>query len=167
MDRAYAAGVLVVVIQQDMPPGAPAFAVNSDGWALHPEIAGRPHHHLLHKRLPGAFTDTDLGRWLGEHDVDTVTIVGYMTQHCVDSTARQAMHAGFRVEVLSDATGTLGYANEAGRVEAPQMHQAPLVALQAGIAAVGTTTDWLAALDRGDTLPLNNPISSAASAARQ
>ena len=162
MDAAHAAGLLIVVIQHDMPATAPVFAVGSDGWALHPEVAGRPRDHLVNKRLPGAFTDTGLDRLLREHDVDTVTVVGYMTQHCVDSTARQAMHAGLRVEVLSDATGTLAYANEAGRIGAREMHEAQLIALQGGIAAVATTADWLAALDSGTELPLDNPVTSAA-----
>ena len=165
MDAARAAGILVVVIQHDSPAGAPAFAVGSEGWELFGEVADRHRDVLLHKTLPSAFAGTDLERRLRDHGVDTVTVVGYMTQHCVDSTARQAMHLGFRVEILSDATGTLGYANDAGRADARQLHETQLTGLHAGIAAVGPTGDWLAAIQRGAGLTADDPISSAATAA--
>lgn len=45
--------------------------------------------------------------WLRGQVIDTVVISGYMTQMCCDTTARQALHLGFSVEFLSDATGTL------------------------------------------------------------
>lgn len=165
MDAARAAGLPVVVVQHDSPPGAPAFAVGSAGWELHDVVGGRPADHRVHKRLPGAFTGTDLELWLRERRVDTVTVVGYMTQHCVDSTARQAFHAGFAVEVLSDATGVPAYANAAGTVTAEELHRAHLVALHAGMAAVATTSAWLDTV-RTDAppLPRDNPITSTSSA---
>ena len=100
MDAARAAGALVVVVQHDSPAGSLAFAVGSHGWELHDVVASRAADHLVHKTLPGSFTGTDLEAWLRDRGVTTVTLVGYMTQHCVDTTARQAFHAGFTVEVV-------------------------------------------------------------------
>ena len=48
---------------------------------------------------------------LREQGVDTVTIAGYMTHMCCDTTARQAGHRGFTVEFLRDANTT----NSAGQ----------------------------------------------------
>ena len=75
------------------------------------------------------------------------------------SMTRQAAHAGFQVEVLGDATGTLSYGNTAGRASAQQIHTATLATLHAAIGAVGTTDEWIAALG-GDPLPAGDLIAS-------
>ena len=64
------------------------------GRALREEPAGEFHQHRPRD-------------WLRERGISTVTIAGYMTHMCCDTTARQAVHRGFNVEFLSDATGTL------------------------------------------------------------
>ena len=64
--------------------------------------------------LPGSFTGTALEQWLRERGITTVAIAGYMTHMCCDTTARQAVHRGFNVEFLSDATGTLPLSNSGG-----------------------------------------------------
>lgn len=169
MDAAQDAGIAVVVVQQDAPDGTPVFAVGSHGWQLHPVVAARPADHHVHKLLPGAFTGTDLEEWLRARGVDTVTIVGCMTHNCVAATAQQATHARFAVEVLSDATGTLGYANAAGSATAEEMQRVHLATMHARFGAVGTTDEWIAAvragatLRAGTTLRLGNLVASAAS----
>ena len=100
--------VPTIIVQHDFPqPDKPFFQKGTPGWELHPEIAARPRDLLVEKTMPGSFTDTPLESWLREHAVTTVTIAGYMTHMCCDTTARQAVHRGFTVEFLSDATGTL------------------------------------------------------------
>jgi nicotinamidase-related amidase len=116
MNGAARAGVPVIVVQHSAPPGAAAFAKGSPEWQLHPEIAKRKYDFLLEKTLPGGFTGTPLESWLRERGIDTIVIAGYMTQMCCDTTSRQAVHLGFNVEFLSDATGTLAVANAAGSV---------------------------------------------------
>ena len=97
-----------VFVQHHMPtPDALMFRKGSPEWELHPEVAGRPRDLLVEKTLPGSFTGTPLEDWLREHDIDTVTVAGYMSHMCCDTTARQAVHLGFKVEFLADATGTL------------------------------------------------------------
>src|SRR5271167_297813 len=63
-------------------------------WELHPEVAARPHDVLIHKSLPGSFTDTELETWLRERGVETVVIAGYMTQMCRRVTAHLGHIAG-------------------------------------------------------------------------
>lgn len=150
MDEAYAAGVAVVIVQHAAPqPDAPVFRKGSPEWELHPEVAKRPNHVILHKALPGSFTGTELESWLRERGIHTVTIAGYMTQMCCDTTARQAMHLGFRVEFLSDATGTLAFRNSAGEVSAEELHRAILVTQQARFSQVMTAGEWIGKLSAG------------------
>ena len=161
IDAAHEHGVPVVLVRQVAPEGSPIFAVDGPGFALHPAVADRPHDLVVDKRLPSALSGTGLDEWLRGRGVDTVTLAGYMTQNCVDATARHALHAGYRVEVLSDATGAPHYANEAGEVTAAELHTATLVALHARFAAVATTDAWADALDRGEPLPGSSVLASA------
>ena len=144
MDAARAHEVPVVAIQHAAPqPDSSVFRKGSKEWELHPEIAARPHDVLIHKSLPGSFTGTQLEGWLRERGIESVVIAGYMTQMCCDTTARQAMHAGFGVEFLSDATGTLNIKNEAGEVTGEELHRAILVTQQMRFSEVLPTRAWI------------------------
>jgi nicotinamidase-related amidase len=143
MDEATAQGIPTAVIRHHQSdPQAPFFRLNSDMWQLHPKVAERPRGILIDKQLPGSFTGTGLDDWLRHVGADTVTITGYMTHMCCDTTARQAMHRGYSVEFLSDATGTLSVENTAGKVGAEQMHESILVAQQMMISRVLSSEDW-------------------------
>jgi len=147
MDAAQARGLPVVVIQHSAPqPDSPVFAQGSPAWELCPEVASRPRAHYVEKNLPGSFTGTGLEDWLRGQGLDTVAIAGYMTQMCCDTTARQAMHLGFKVEFLSDATGTLAIANQAGQVTAEELHRAILVTQAMRFSQVMTTREWIASI---------------------
>lgn len=144
MDQAIAADVPTVVIRHHQPdPQSPVFRKDSDMWQLHPEVERRHRDALIDKALPGSFTNTSLDAFLKEHSVDTVSIAGYMTQVCCDTTARQAFHRGYTVEFLSDATGTLDVANKAGSVTAEQLHESILVAQQMFISDVIDRAEWI------------------------
>jgi len=143
VDAAHAHGVPIVIIQHTAPSeNAPMFRKGSHAWELHPDIACRPYVVLIEKSLPDSFAGTTLQDWLTTNGIDTVTVCGYMTQNCCDSTARRAFHLGYAVEFLSDATGTLAFNNEAGSVTAEELHRAFLVA-QVRFSKVMTTRIWL------------------------
>jgi nicotinamidase-related amidase len=152
MDAARAAGVPVIVVQQDAPADYPIFAVGSAGWQLHPVVAERQHEHLLHKHWASSFTGTDLEDWLQRHRIDTLAVVGYMTHNCDASTINHAHHLGLAVEFLSDASGSLPYDNEAGRVSAEEIHRVFSVVLHSNFASVVTTDDWIAAVEAGQPI---------------
>jgi nicotinamidase-related amidase len=152
MDAAHARGIPVVVVQDTGPADAPVFAEGSAGWQLHEVVGGRPRQHLVRKTTPGAFTGNDLDFWLRTHHVDTVTLVGYMAHHCVDTSARQALHLGYDVEVLADATGTITLTHEGGAVGARELYDTTMVVLHSRFAAVVGTGEWVKALDAGDRL---------------
>jgi len=56
------------------------------------------------KRGFNAFTETELGRELGDSSITHVVIAGAVTSICIDSTARAAYELGMQVCVLSDCT---------------------------------------------------------------
>lgn len=166
IETARAAGIAVVLVRQNAPEGAPIFATGGAGWQLHPSVAAlaRPEDHVVDKLLPSAFAGTDLDGWLRDHGVETLTVVGFMTQNCVESTVRDAVHRGWPVEVLSDATGTVALANSAGSLSARQLHESVLVVLQSRFAAVTTTAGWIEAVRRGTELERSSLLASARAA---
>lgn len=105
MDHATANGIPVIVVRHKGEPGGGTFEPDSPTFALRPEIAGRPYDALVDKTLPGSFTGTPLNDILAERGVDHITICGYMTNVCCDTTARQALHQGMGATILHDATG--------------------------------------------------------------
>ncbi len=143
MDAA-AEKVPTVVVQHHFPdPDKPFFQKGTPGWELHPEVQARPRDLLIEKTLPGSFTGTPLEAWLRERNIDTVTIAGYMTHMCCDTTARQAVHRGITVEFLRDATGTLDLSNEAGQVTAEELHRSILCAQQMLLSEVLDVRTWI------------------------
>jgi nicotinamidase-related amidase len=156
MDEATERGIKVVVIKMITSPTALVFRPGTHGADLHPEIAKRPHDHYIEKTLPSAFTGTDLEPWLRNNDIKTVTVVGYMSHNCDLSTAVHAMHSGFEVEFLCDATGAVSYANRAGNASAEEIHRVIKVVLQARFAAVVSTDEWIEHLTVGTKPPRDN-----------
>ena len=74
------------------------------GWTdFIPELDRQPQDHVVTKRTPGAFTNTDLEAHLKALGVKQVVIAGIATSNGVEVTARQAYELGFNVTLASDA----------------------------------------------------------------
>lgn len=146
MDAAMEDKIATAVIQNSaVSPESPVFRKGSYEWELYPEIAKRHRDILIEKNFPDSFTGTVLDKWLKDNNADTVTIIGYMTQNCCDTTARRAFHLGYGIEFLSNATGTLSITNGAGSVTAEELHRAILVT-QVRFGKVIGTDEWLGGL---------------------
>jgi nicotinamidase-related amidase len=143
MDIANKYKIPIVIIQHTNHKQADTFVHGSEEWKIHPMVESRDHKKLIEKGFPGSFTGTDLEEWLIEHDIGTVTISGYMTQMCCDTTARQAFHLGFNVEFLSDATGTLDVFNYAGNMNAEDLHRSVLVTQAMKFSKVLKLDEWI------------------------
>ena len=70
------------------------------------------------------------------------------------------MHRGLAVEFLTDASGALPYANDAGRASAEEIHRVFSVVFHSNFAAVAKTEDWLRAVQAGESLPKDNVLAS-------
>lgn len=74
------------------------------GWSdLIAELQRQPGDHIVTKQTWGAFTNTGLGKHLGECGITQVVIAGVATSGGVESTARQAHELGFNVALTIDA----------------------------------------------------------------
>ena len=164
MDAATAAGIPVIVIQQNSPSGGPAFAEGSHGWELHPEVARRHRDAFFGKPLPSAFAETGLGAWLDAQGIDTLTVVGYMTHNCNDTTMKHAFDRGMDVEFLHDASGAVSYANRAGHATAEEIHRVFMVVEQSRFAAVLSVQEWERCLATGEAPVREDILASYANA---
>ena len=138
-----AAGRIPTIVIQHHFDDLPIFRKGSQAWELHPEVAARPRDLLIEKSLPGSFTHTPLEEWLRKRGITTVAIAGYMTHMCCDTTARQAVHLGFKSEFLSDATGTLALDNAGGRVTAEELQRSVLAAQAQLLSEVLSSSEWV------------------------
>lgn len=164
MDAAEQAGIPTVIVQHEAPAAFPVFAPESPTFELHPEIAKRADNaaHRITKPFASVFAGTGLEEWLREREIDTITLVGYMTNNCVIGSTAAAEPLGFTVEVLSDATGAIDIANSAGSAPAKQVHETIMAILNSNWAAVATTSAWTDAVQSENALAGDNLIESAA-----
>ncbi|MDR6986994.1 nicotinamidase-related amidase [Paenarthrobacter nitroguajacolicus] len=163
IDAATNAGIPVAVIQHSEGEGASAFAPGTLEFTLHPDVENRRKDSWKHvvKHYGSVYADTDLAAWLRQHGVDTVTLVGYMTNNCILASAVEAEFIGFGTEVLSDATGAINLANDAGFADAETVHTTLMALLNSNWAAVSTTDAWVEALNAGYALEKSDLGSSA------
>jgi nicotinamidase-related amidase len=74
------------------------------GWTdFIPELKRQPSDHIVTKRTWGAFTNTELEKYLRERGVTQVVVTGVATTAGVESTARHAHELGFNVALAIDA----------------------------------------------------------------
>ncbi|MGC8625940.1 MAG: isochorismatase family protein [Acidimicrobiales bacterium] len=128
VQRAQAAGALVVYTQDWHPPSTPHFAKDGGKWPVHcvrgtwgaqlvpgmavvgpvvrKGVAGEDGYSGFSVRDPnsGAEAETELAELLRGHGVEEVTVVGLATDYCVKETARDALRLGFVAAVLAEGT---------------------------------------------------------------
>jgi len=80
------------------------------------ELKPEPRDLIIEKYGYGAFHDTQLADTIRSFGLNSVVITGTVTQICVEETAREAFHHGFRATVVEDAVSSF----------APDLHAATL-----------------------------------------
>jgi nicotinamidase-related amidase len=137
--RAWAdrAGIAVIHVVHHAPASAPIFAPDSEGAAPIAGLAPGEGEAVIHKHLPSAFPGTNLLDELQTRGIETLIIAGYMTHNCVDSTAREAFHRGYRVGVVADASATRDLPGSDGKtIPGVTVHAAVLAGLGDRIAEI-------------------------------
>lgn len=103
---------------------------------------------LIEKSANCAFIGTDLEQRLREDGVDTLVIVGFVTNHCVESTARMAGDLGFNTYVVADATAAFERTGPDGRTyDAETIHNVTLTSIHDEFVTVVDTEALLSEID--------------------
>lgn len=134
---ARAAGDLIVhVYHEATSDQAPFFRPGTSGAEIHPSVAPAPDEKVILKHRPNSFHDTDLHAVLSAAGITDVTIVGAMTQMCIDATARAARDHGYNVTLVADACGAKALTQGDVSLTAQQVQAAFLSPLEMSYATV-------------------------------
>lgn len=99
--RARLAGVPVVWVQHERE--GTDLQADTTGWQLHADLAPDDADLHVHKKMSDAFLHTPLHALLSERGVRHLTVCGYSSEFCVDSTVRAAASRGYAVTLAADA----------------------------------------------------------------
>jgi len=100
------------------------------------EIYPTPNDYIVEKYGYGAFSHTNLEDILRSLHVESLVVTGTVTQICVEETAREAFHYGYRTTVVSDAVSSYS----------PDLHAATLKNFALKFGWVSTTAGVVQAL---------------------
>lgn len=106
VDRAHAAGVPVIYIQNNGPEGS-VDEPHTPGWEIDPDLTPEPGEPVIEKTKPDSFHETGLGAELAALNIKNLVIAGFQTDWCVQATTRQAANLGYKVTLVKDAHSTL------------------------------------------------------------
>jgi len=101
--QARAAAVPVIFIQHDGPADGDWLVPLTVDWQLHPDLQIEPSDLVIRKTAGDAFYATTLERELRSRKVQTIVLLGYATDFCIDATVRNAASKDFEVIVVADA----------------------------------------------------------------
>ena len=102
-------------------------------------LTGEP---LFEKQVNSAFIGTQLQAYLDEQGITNLVIVGFITDHCVSTTARMAGNYGYEVCVVADATATFDRIGPEGELyKSEVIHRITLASLHQEFAMIVKTAD--------------------------
>lgn len=137
------AGRPVIHIQHNAGEGTP-YDVTARIGAIADVVAPADGEPVIVKAYPSSFEKTNLNDLLKGYGVTDLTLAGFMTHVCVNSTARAAFNHGYKPTVVASATATRSLPNPTGGVvEARDLHNASLAALHDIFAVVVPDTGYV------------------------
>lgn len=86
----------------------PQFVEGTPDAEFMPELKVVPDAPVVVKNRYSAFVNTGLQKLLSDAGVRKITLCGFMTNFCIEATARHAHDLDYFVDVVLAATGTLG-----------------------------------------------------------
>jgi nicotinamidase-related amidase len=144
LDRFRAMGLPIVHIQHiAASPDATFFLPQTRGADIHENVLPNEFEKVITKHFPNSFRDTELLEYLKNKEVKKLVICGMMTHMCIDATTRAAKDLGFSCVVIGDACATKKLEIMGASIEAEDVHNSFLAALNGFYATVKTTKEYL------------------------
>ena len=137
LEQARADGDLVLhVYHEATSDTAPFFRPDTYGAKIHNSVAPLPDEATILKHRPNSFHETNLLEHLTAAGITDVTIIGAMTQMCIDATSRAARDFGFNVTLIADACGAKAQSFGDVHLSAQQVQAAILGPLEMSYARI-------------------------------
>jgi nicotinamidase-related amidase len=128
--------MVVHIRHEATTPTARFFRPGTDGAAIHASVAPKNGEVVILKHRPNSFHETELHATLRAAGITSLTLIGAMTQMCIDATARAARDLGYEVTLVADACGAKATSFGNTNLSAPQVQAAYLSALEMSYATV-------------------------------
>lgn len=96
----------VFYIQHISSKHARFFLPDSQGAAIHQDIAPLEHESVIVKHYPNSFYQTTLHDELTKAAVQHIVICGMMTHMCIDTTVRASKDLGYQTTLIADGCAT-------------------------------------------------------------
>lgn len=113
------------------------FFRSSSGSKFLPSCAPLDSEQIIEKTKSSAFSDTQLEDKLKRIDHDSITLVGFTANECIDATAKDAAALGITTFVIGDATAMFDLRSPDGKlIKAERIHKLTLANINAYYAKV-------------------------------
>lgn len=123
--------------------GATFFLPNTSGAEINANVSPVEGEKVIIKGYPNSFRETGLLKELQELNISELVIIDMMTHMCIDTTTRAAKDYGFNCTVISDACATKDLISNGTKVNAKDVHNAFLLALNGFYAQVIDSQSFL------------------------
>ncbi|WP_299413138.1 cysteine hydrolase family protein [uncultured Sulfitobacter sp.] len=134
---ARAAGSHIIHIRHEaLSATAPFFRPATEGAEIHQSVAPKTDEQVILKHRPNSFHETELHAHLTAHDVTHLTVIGAMSQMCIDATVRAARDLGYDVTVVAEACGAKSASFGGQKLTAAQVQAAFMSGLAQAYATV-------------------------------
>jgi len=133
----------VVHVQHISPEGIPFFVSGTEGVEIHENVKPLTGEKVITKQFPNSFRDTDLLEYLKSNNITHLVIAGMMTHMCIDAGTRAAFDYGFECAVIADACATRDLQIKGQNVNAADVQNAFLAALEFSYSKILTTEEYL------------------------
>lgn len=77
----------------------------TDRWQVYADIAPNNDEKVFDKNYNSAFHKTDLKEYLDRKNIDTIILVGFQTEYCIDATCKSAFDYGYKI-IIPEETNT-------------------------------------------------------------
>jgi nicotinamidase-related amidase len=124
-------------------PNAPFFVEGTDGIEIHESIRPQDTDEIIVKHFPNSFRETSLKEYVAENQITDLVFVGMMTHMCVDTTVRAAFDLGYTNTLIADCCATLDLSYNNETVQAKEVQNAFLAALNGTFCTLRTTEEFL------------------------
>lgn len=131
LQKEYRAGNdMIIHIQHQAEPGELPFLQKGEPGADFYELtAPVKNETILQKRLPNSFNGTGLEKLLRDNQISELNLVGFMSQVCVNSSARYSLECGFKVRVYDSACAASNLHYQDQLIDADEVHKTSMASL--------------------------------------
>ena len=120
---------IIHIQHESIREGSTFFISGTYGMEFHSLVKPEEGEHVIVKHFPNSFRETKLGEVLTKLGITDLTIVGMMSNMCVDATTRAAFDFGYSCTVVHDGCAAAALKFNGEKVSDGKVHASFMAAL--------------------------------------